>query len=44
MVFVGVNEGCTVFLVCKCESLGEWVVIVVEKNDILEERHALSSL
>ena len=23
-----------VLLVCKCESLGEWVVVVVEKLDI----------
>ena len=44
MVYVGVNEGCVVFLVCKCEGLGEWVIVVVETVDILEGRHALSRL
>ena len=41
MVYVGVNKVCTVFLVRKCEGMGEWVVVVVEKVDILEGRHAL---
>ena len=35
MVYVGVHEGCTVLLVCKCEGVGEWIVVVVEKVDIL---------
>ena len=44
MVYVGVNKRSTVFLVCKCEGMAEWVVIVVEKVDILEGRPTLSRL
>ena len=29
------SEWCTMLLVCKCEGLGEWVAVVVEKVDIL---------